>query len=48
MSTISAPMDIAAGITNTLLLRCFTRRSDSPADNAAFVGAMVLNGLAHP
>ncbi|WP_433665095.1 TetR family transcriptional regulator [Nocardia sp. CA-128927] len=37
--------EIAALLTNTLLLRCFTRREHSPADNADFVSRLVLDGL---
>ena len=41
----SSPVDLAAGITNTLLMRCFTRRQNSPQDNANFVGELLLDGL---
>ncbi|NIL84201.1 hypothetical protein RhoFasGS6_01565 [Rhodococcus fascians] len=41
----SSPIDLAAGITNTLLMRCFTRRQNSPQDNANFVGELLLDGL---
>lgn len=41
----SSPIDLAAGITNTLLMRCFTRRQNSPQDNATFVGELLLDGL---
>ncbi|CCQ15715.1 Transcriptional regulator, TetR family protein [Rhodococcus sp. AW25M09] len=41
----SSPVDLAAGITNTLLMRCFTRRQNSPQDNATFVGELLLHGL---
>lgn len=41
----SSPVDLAAGITNTLLMRCFTRRQNSPQDNATFVGELLLDGL---
>lgn len=43
--TSSTPFDLAAGITNTLLMRCFTRRQNSPQDNARFVGELLLDGL---
>lgn len=43
--TSSSPVDLAAGITNTLLMRCFTRRQNSPQDNATFVGELLLDGL---
>jgi len=41
----SSPVDLAAGITNTLLMRCFTRRQNSPQDNATFVAELLLDGL---
>ncbi|WP_256987631.1 TetR family transcriptional regulator C-terminal domain-containing protein [Rhodococcoides fascians] len=41
----SSPVDLAAGITNTLLMRCFTRRQNSPQDNANFVAELLLDGL---
>ncbi|OZE27066.1 TetR/AcrR family transcriptional regulator [Rhodococcus sp. 05-2254-5] len=41
----SSPIDLAAGITNTLLMRCFTRRQNSPQHNANFVGELLLDGL---
>ncbi|MFI8568117.1 TetR/AcrR family transcriptional regulator [Rhodococcus sp. NPDC078407] len=41
----SSPVDLAAGITNTLLMRCFTRRQNSPQDNADFVGELLLDGI---
>ncbi|KQU58253.1 TetR family transcriptional regulator [Rhodococcus sp. Leaf278] len=44
----SSPVDLAAGITNTLLMRCFTRRQNSPQDNAVFVGDLLLHGLHTP
>ncbi|KJF24939.1 TetR/AcrR family transcriptional regulator [Rhodococcus sp. AD45-ID] len=47
-STIGTPIDIAAGLTNALLLRCFTRRTETPEDNAAFVGGLLLRGLTRP
>ncbi|WP_228566787.1 TetR/AcrR family transcriptional regulator [Nocardia sp. SYP-A9097] len=37
--------ELAALLTDTLLLRCFTRRGNSPEQNADFVFALVLNGL---
>lgn len=37
--------EIAAFLTNTLLLRCFTGRNLSPEQNAAFVSDMTLVGL---
>lgn len=43
--TSFGPVDLAAGITNTLLMRCFTRRQNSPQDNATFVGELLLDGL---
>ena len=48
LSTISAPMDIAAGITKHPPIAVLHPPSRQPGDNAAFVGAMLLNGLAHP
>lgn len=45
LSLIGTPVDLAAGITNTLLMRCFTRRNVSPEDNAAFIGDLLLRGL---
>ena len=45
LALIGTPADLAAGITNTLLMRCFTRRSVSPEDNAAFIGNLLLRGL---
>ncbi|AFU01972.1 TetR family transcriptional regulator [Nocardia brasiliensis] len=39
------PQELAALLTNTLLLRCFTRRSVDPDANAEFVSTLVLNGL---
>ncbi|TFI42283.1 TetR family transcriptional regulator [Rhodococcus sp. 1R11] len=41
----SSSIDLAAGITNTLLMRCFTRRQNSPQDNAKFVAELLLDGL---
>lgn len=37
--------ELAALLTNTLLLRCFTRRTDSPEQNASFVFRLALDGL---
>lgn len=37
--------DLAAGLTNTLLMRCFTRRQNSAADNATFVAQLLLRGV---
>ncbi len=37
--------DLAALLTNTLLLRCFTRRNASPEQNASFVSGLAINGL---
>lgn len=45
LSLFGTPVDLAAGITNTLLMRCFTRRNISPEDNALFVGNLLLRGL---
>ncbi|NMN95077.1 TetR/AcrR family transcriptional regulator [Antrihabitans stalactiti] len=42
---LGTPTEIAAGITNTLLLRCFTRRHLSPEENATFIGNLLLQGL---
>lgn len=47
LSLIGTPVDLAAGITNTLLMRCFTRRNVSPEDNATFIGDLLLRGLKH-
>ncbi|MQY20145.1 TetR/AcrR family transcriptional regulator [Nocardia macrotermitis] len=38
-------VELAALLTNTLLLRCFTRRNVSPEQNAAFVSGLTINGL---
>ncbi|WP_231387172.1 TetR/AcrR family transcriptional regulator [Nocardia sp. BMG111209] len=43
--TDQSAADLAALLTNTLLLRCFTRRNASPEQNAAFVSRLVLDGL---
>lgn len=40
-----SPRDLAALVTNTMLLRCFTRRAVTPEANAEFVGTLLLNGL---
>lgn len=48
LALIGTPADLAAGITNTLLMRCFTRRNVSPEENAAFVGDLLLRGLKQP
>lgn len=45
LNNCDAPIEIASGITNTLLLRCFTRRTHTPENNATFVGELVLHGL---
>lgn len=45
LTLIGTPVDLAAGITNTLLMRCFTRRNVSPEDNARFIGDLLLRGL---
>ncbi|WP_139279966.1 TetR/AcrR family transcriptional regulator [Rhodococcoides yunnanense] len=45
LSLIGSPVDLAAGITNTLLMRCFTRRNVTPAENAEFIGNLLLRGL---
>ncbi len=37
--------DVAALLTNTLLLRCFTRRNCTPEKNAEFVATVILDGL---
>ncbi|QIS18942.1 TetR/AcrR family transcriptional regulator [Nocardia terpenica] len=37
--------DIAALVTNTMLLRCFTRRAIAAEDNAGFVSTLLLDGL---
>lgn len=37
--------EIAALLTNTLLLRCFTRRVHTPEENAEFVSQLVVDGL---
>ncbi|MFE3192550.1 TetR family transcriptional regulator [Nocardia sp. NPDC059240] len=37
--------DIAALVTNTMLLRCFTRRGVAAEDNAGFVSTLLLDGL---
>ncbi|MBO0855088.1 MAG: TetR/AcrR family transcriptional regulator [Nocardia sp.] len=39
------PMELAAGLTNLMLLRCFARRTQSPEANAAFVGEILLYGM---
>lgn len=39
------PVEVAAELTNALLLRCFTRRTHSPEDNARIVADLVLRGL---
>ncbi|WP_338890687.1 TetR/AcrR family transcriptional regulator [Rhodococcus sovatensis] len=48
LALIGTPADLAAGITNTLLMRCFTRRNLSPEENAEFVGDLLLRGLKQP
>ncbi|MGW4243825.1 TetR/AcrR family transcriptional regulator [Nocardia sp. NPDC004722] len=40
-----SPFDTAATITNTLFLRCFTHRRESPEENAAVVGRILVSGL---
>lgn len=45
LARIGTPVDLAAGITNTLLMRCFTRRQVEPEDNATFIGDLLLRGL---
>nr|WP_296776003.1 TetR family transcriptional regulator [Rhodococcus sp. (in: high G+C Gram-positive bacteria)] len=45
LALIGSPVDLAAGITNTLLMRCFTRRGVSPEENATFIGDLLLRGL---
>ncbi len=40
-----SPAELAALLTNTLLLRCFTRRGVSAEENARFVTRLVLDGL---
>ncbi|AYJ50469.1 TetR/AcrR family transcriptional regulator [Rhodococcus sp. P1Y] len=45
LAPIGTPVDLAAGITNTLLMRCFTRRNVSPEENATFIGNLLLRGL---
>ncbi|MFH5230903.1 TetR/AcrR family transcriptional regulator [Antrihabitans spumae] len=45
LTSCDAPIEIAAGITNTLLLRCFTRRTHTPEDNAMFISRLVLHGM---
>ncbi|WP_051026929.1 TetR/AcrR family transcriptional regulator [Nocardia higoensis] len=42
---IDQPVEVAAELTNALLLRCFTRRSHSPEENARIVADLVLRGL---
>ncbi|MFC8526279.1 TetR/AcrR family transcriptional regulator [Nocardia sp. NPDC057227] len=37
--------DLAAWMTNTVLMRCFTRRTESAEVNARFAAAMALDGL---
>lgn len=37
--------EFAAIVTNTLFIRCFSRRQSTPEDNAAFVADLLLNGL---
>ncbi len=37
--------ELAATVTNTLFIRCFSRRECTPEDNAAFVADLLLNGL---
>ncbi len=32
-------------MTNILFLRCFTRRTETPDDNARFVAELLLDGL---
>ncbi|MFI6165487.1 TetR family transcriptional regulator [Nocardia sp. NPDC051052] len=41
-------VEIAAFLTNTLLLRCFTSRNLSPEQNAAFVSSVTFDGLRIP
>ncbi|MET4049461.1 MULTISPECIES: TetR/AcrR family transcriptional regulator [unclassified Rhodococcus (in: high G+C Gram-positive bacteria)] len=45
LALIGSPVDLAAGITNTLLMRCFTRRNNTPEDNAKFIADLLLRGL---
>ncbi|KXP03658.1 hypothetical protein AXK60_17800 [Tsukamurella pseudospumae] len=37
--------EFAAILTNALFIRCFTRRTESPENNASFVAELLLNGL---
>lgn len=40
-----SPIEVAATMTNILFLRCFTRRTESPEDNARFVAELLLDGI---
>ncbi|WP_067855761.1 TetR/AcrR family transcriptional regulator [Nocardia shimofusensis] len=42
---VDDPIEVAAELTNALLLRCFTRRKHAPEDNARIVADLVLRGL---
>lgn len=42
---VDDPVEVAAELTNALLLRCFTRRNHSPEENARIVADLVLRGL---
>ncbi|CAM3895222.1 TetR/AcrR family transcriptional regulator [Smaragdicoccus niigatensis] len=42
------PFELAAMMTNTLLLRCFTRRDVPPEDNAAIVSDLMIDGKFAP
>ncbi|MEV0767727.1 TetR/AcrR family transcriptional regulator [Nocardia salmonicida] len=44
-STVEEPMEVATELTNSILLRCFTRRLRSPEDNARIVATIALHGL---
>lgn len=37
--------EFATVLTNTLFIRCFSRHSESPDDNANFVADLLLHGL---
>ncbi|MFC8530770.1 hypothetical protein [Nocardia sp. NPDC057227] len=44
-AAVDEPVEIAAEITNAIMLRCFTRRHLPSAQNAAIISALVLGGL---
>lgn len=45
LAPIDEPMEVAAELTNAVLLRCFTRRHLPPEENARIIADLVLRGL---